>query len=40
VPTINSFEGFEEEPDDINDNVRMEKANKLLPIFVARVNNI
>jgi len=37
-PIINSFEGFEEELDDKNNNIRGRKATSL-PVFVARVNN-
>jgi len=39
VPTINSFERLEEESDDENNNIRMKKTAKTLPIFVARINN-
>jgi len=38
-PATNFFEGLEEEPDDENNNIRVEKTVKLLPTFVARVNN-
>jgi len=36
----NSFDGFEEILDHINDNKEVEKAVKSFSIFVARVNNI
>jgi len=39
VSTINFFEGFDEELDNTNINVRMEKTVKSPPIFVARVHN-
>jgi len=38
VSTTNSFEGLEEELDDKNNNIKVEKTVKL-PIFVTRVNN-
>jgi len=40
VLTSNNFEGFEEVFEDINENPRVEKTVKPLPILVVRVNNI
>jgi len=39
VPITDSFERFEKELDDANNNIRMEKIAKPLSILVARINN-